>query len=81
MKKGDQASPSITLAGRALLVKMLITLEQRYTLGSNFEYFFFAFLFFFIIYFFIFFIFCEYLYSFNIVQLLDEASSSIILAD
>ena len=29
MKKGDDASPSIILAGRALLVKMLITLEPH----------------------------------------------------
>ena len=28
MKKCDEASPSIVLAGRALLVKMLITLER-----------------------------------------------------
>ena len=27
MQNGDEASPSITLAGRALLMKMLITLE------------------------------------------------------
>ena len=38
MKKGDKASPSIILAGRALLVKMLITLEPHYASGSNFEY-------------------------------------------
>ena len=38
MKKCDEASPSIFLAGRALLVKMLITLEPRYAFGSNFEY-------------------------------------------
>ena len=29
MKKGDKASPSIILAGQALLVKMLITLEPH----------------------------------------------------
>ena len=46
MKKGDEASPSIILAGRALLMKMLITLEPDYAFGPNFEYFFF-FLFFF----------------------------------
>ena len=38
MKKGDEASPSIILAGQALLVKMLITLEPRGAFGSNFEY-------------------------------------------
>ena len=38
MQKGDEASPSIILAGRALLVKMLITLEPRGAFGSNFEY-------------------------------------------
>ena len=47
MKKGDEASPSIILAGRALLVKMLITLEPRYAFGLNYEYFFFLFFFFF----------------------------------
>ena len=36
MKKGNEASPSIILAGRALLVKMLITLEPHGILGSNF---------------------------------------------
>ena len=45
MKKDDESSPSIILAGRALLVKMLITLEPRYAFGSNYEYFFFLFLF------------------------------------
>ena len=35
MKKGDGASPSIILAGRALLVKMLITLESHGMDGSN----------------------------------------------
>ena len=40
MRKCDEASPSIILVGRALLVKMLITLEPRYAFGSNFEYFF-----------------------------------------
>ena len=38
MQKGDEASPSIILAGRALLVKMLITPEPRGAFGSNFEY-------------------------------------------
>ena len=38
MKKGDEASPSIILAGRALLVKMLITIESHGMLGSNFVY-------------------------------------------
>ena len=59
MKKGDKASLSIILAGRALLVKMFITLEPRYTFGSNFEYLFFYFLFilFFFILFYLFIIF------------------------
>ena len=35
MKKGDEASLSIILAGRALLVKMLITLETHGIFGSN----------------------------------------------
>ena len=34
MKNGDEASPSIVLADRALL-KMLITLEPRGIFGSN----------------------------------------------
>ena len=38
MKKCDKASPSIILAGRALLVKMLITLEPDGIFGSNFVY-------------------------------------------
>ena len=38
MEKGDKASPSIILAGRALLVKMLITLEPHGIFGANFEY-------------------------------------------
>ena len=38
MQKGDEASPSIILAGRALLVKMLITLELHGIFGSNFAY-------------------------------------------
>ena len=38
MQNGDEASPSIILAGRALLVKILITLEPRGAFGSNFEY-------------------------------------------
>ena len=45
MQNGDESSPSIIFAGRALLLKMLITLELRYALGSDFEYFF-SFLFF-----------------------------------
>ena len=36
MQKGDDASPGIILAGRALLVK--ITLELHGIFGSNFEY-------------------------------------------
>ena len=36
MKKCDEASPSTNLAGRALLVKMLITLEPDGIFGSNF---------------------------------------------
>ena len=36
MKKGDKASPSIILAGRALLVKMLKTLEPHGISGANF---------------------------------------------
>ena len=38
MKKCDQASPSIIFAGRALLVKMLISLEPDGIFGSNFVY-------------------------------------------
>ena len=38
MQKGDDASPSIILAGRALLVNMLITLEPHIIFGSNFVY-------------------------------------------
>ena len=38
MKKGDEASPSIILAGRALLVKMLINLEPHGIFASNFVY-------------------------------------------
>ena len=38
MKKCDEALPSIILAGRALLVKMLITLEPDCIFGSNFVY-------------------------------------------
>ena len=38
MQKGDKASPSIILASRALLVKMLITLEPYSIFGSNFVY-------------------------------------------
>ena len=36
MKKCDEASPSIILAGRALLVTMHITLEAEGIFGSNF---------------------------------------------
>ena len=36
MKKCDEASLSIILAGGALLVKMLITLEPDGIFGSNF---------------------------------------------
>ena len=36
MNKGDEASPSIILVGRALLVKMLITIEPHGMFGSNF---------------------------------------------
>ena len=39
MKKIEEASPSIGLAGRALLVKMLIALEPHGMFGSNFVYF------------------------------------------
>ena len=77
MKKGDEASPSIILASRALSVKMLITLEPRYAFGSNFEYFsfflisfffiFFSFFFLFFCLFFVFFVFFfEYLFSFTL---------------
>ena len=38
MQKGDEASPSIILAGRALLVKTLINLEPHGIFGSNFVY-------------------------------------------
>ena len=38
MQNGDEASPSIILAGRALLMKMLITLELRGIFVSNFVY-------------------------------------------
>ena len=38
MKKFDEASPSIILAGRAVLVKMLITFEPHGIFGSNFAY-------------------------------------------
>ena len=36
MQNGDKASPSINFAGRALLVKMLITLEPHGIFSSNF---------------------------------------------
>ena len=38
MQKGDEASPSISLAGRALLVKMIIILKPHCIFGSNFVY-------------------------------------------
>ena len=38
MKNGDEASPSIILAGLALLVKMLITLAPHGIFDSNFVY-------------------------------------------
>ena len=38
MEKGDKDSPSIILAGRALLVNMLITLDPHRIIGSNFVY-------------------------------------------
>ena len=38
MKKDDEASSNIILASRALLVKMLISLEPRGAYGSNFVY-------------------------------------------
>ena len=38
MKKGDEASPSIILAGQSLLVQMLITIEPHGIFGSNFVY-------------------------------------------
>ena len=38
MKKVDEASPNIILAGRALLVKMLIILELHDVFGSNLVY-------------------------------------------
>ena len=37
-EKNDKVSPSIILAGRALLLKMLITLEPDGIFGSNFVY-------------------------------------------
>ena len=36
MPNGDKASPSIILAGRAFLVKILITLEPHDIFASNF---------------------------------------------
>ena len=39
MKKCEEASLSIILAGRAILMKMLITLEPDGLFGSNFVYF------------------------------------------
>ena len=38
MQKGDEASPSIILTGRALLVKMLITLERHGLFESDLVY-------------------------------------------
>ena len=38
MQNGDEASPSINLASRALLVKMLITLQPHGIFVSNFVY-------------------------------------------
>ena len=38
MQNGDEASPNINLAGPALLVKMLITLEPHGIFGSNYVY-------------------------------------------
>ena len=38
MQKGDGALPSIILASRAHLVKMIITLEPHGIFGSNFVY-------------------------------------------
>ena len=38
MQKCDEASPSIIFAGRAVLVKLLITLEPHVLFGSNFVY-------------------------------------------
>ena len=38
MQNGDEASPSIIVAGQALLVKMLIPLEPHDAYGSNFVY-------------------------------------------
>ena len=37
MQNGDEASPSIILAGLALFVKMLIALEPCGSFGSNFQ--------------------------------------------
>ena len=36
MQNGDEASPSINLAGQAILVKILITLEPHGIFSSNF---------------------------------------------
>ena len=38
MQNGDEASPSIILAVRAILMKMLVTLELRGIFWSNFVY-------------------------------------------
>ena len=44
MQNGDEASPSIILVGRALLMKLLITLERQGIFGSNFVYYYIMFL-------------------------------------
>ena len=44
MQNGDEASPSIIFAGRALLVKMLITLEPHDIFGSTVVYYYIIFL-------------------------------------
>ena len=38
LQNGDEASTKFILAGRALLVKLLITLEPRALYGSNIDY-------------------------------------------
>ena len=68
MKKGDKASPSIILAGQALLVKMLITLEPHGIYGSNFEYFFIFFSILFCL-FYVFFYFSLFFFSFFFLAL------------
>ena len=64
MNKCDEASPSIILAGRALLVKMLITLEPDGIFGSNFIYMYL----------------CSLTFSSHWYEKGDKASASIILA-